>query len=130
MVSVQSIIPGTELYFRLDMSDTLTPAQTGLMLTSLVALLNEQALGGWVRTGFGRFKAEHFALTLDGEQVAVIQRGAKGDYELAEALAPYVEAMRSELAALTVPDLLEFFTARKEAKLTKKAKGGANVEAA
>lgn len=130
MVSVQSIIPGAELYFRLDMSDTLTPAQTGLMLTALVALINEQALGGWVRTGFGRFEAEHFSLTLEGEQIPVLQRGPKGDYQLVEALLPYVEAMRSELSALTVPSLLEFFTARKEAKPTKKAKGEANVEAA
>lgn len=126
MQSLQSIIPGTELYVRIDLADAMTPAQVGLMLCSLVALVNEQGLGGWVRTGFGRFDAEHFTLTIEGEEVAIFERSQKGDYQLAEALSPYVEAMRSELEALTVADLLEFFTPRKEpvaAKTTKKAKG-------
>lgn len=112
MASVQSIIPGTELYVRIDMQDRMTSAQVGLMLSSLADLLNEQALGGWVRTGFGRFEARHFTLTIEGEEFSIFTRGPKGEYVIAEPLAPYVADMRQELSQLTVPDLMTFFVNR------------------
>ena len=125
LVTVQSIIPGVELYFRLDLSDALTPAQIGLVLLSLEALVNEQALGGWCRTGFGKFDATHFRLTVAGEAVDVFTRAENGEYRLAPALNEYVEAMRAEVVQLTVADLVGFFTPRKkpkEAKVSKKSK--------
>lgn len=125
MVSVQSIIPGVDLYVRIDMRDTLTRAQTGLLLCALRDLINEQSLGGWIRTGFGRFDAEHFTLTLEGEEITLFERTEKGDYQLASALTPYVAAMRDELAQVTVASLLEFFLPRKEEKSARKAKEAA-----
>lgn len=122
MVSIQSIVPGVELYVRLDLRDSLTHAQVGLMLCALRDLINEQGLGGWIRTGFGRFDAEHFTLTLEGEEVAIFERGENGDYQLTSALASYVESMRAELAELTAPGLLAFFTPRKEEKAPRKTK--------
>lgn len=121
IVSVQTIIPGTPLYFRLDMADSLSQAQIGLLAASLVALLNEQALGGWVRAGFGKFDAKDFAITLGGGSLPLI-KGEAGKYELADDMAPYLDAMREELAQLTVESLLEFFTNRKPTKEEKKAK--------
>lgn len=113
MVTMQAIIPGTELYVRLDMQDTLSDAQIGLLLASLEALVQEQALGGWVRTGYGRFDVTHFKLTRDGEETGIFEQADNGQYRLTDATTPYIDAMRAEVSALTVEDLMSFFTPRK-----------------
>ena len=109
MVTVQSVIPGTDLYVRVDMADTLTPAQIGLMLCSLESLINEQALGGWIRTGFGKFDARHFDLNHDGEKTEIFEVAENGQCRLSSATQPFIDAMRQEVSALTVDGLMDFF---------------------
>lgn len=127
VVSVQSIIPGTELYVRFDTQDGVTDAQRGLLLCALRDLINEQALGGWVRTGFGKFAAEHFTATIDGEEHPVFELNeARGTYKLTSAMDGYVHAMKKELESLNVAGLMEFFTNKVEkAKKGKKAQEAA-----
>lgn len=120
VVSVQTIIPGTSLYFRLDMVDSLSQAQIGLLASALVDMFNEQALGGWVRAGFGKFDAKEFNLTIGGEPRPFL-KGDAGCYELTDEMKPYLDAMRDELSNLTVSDLMEFFNNRKPTKEEKKA---------
>jgi CRISPR type IV-associated protein Csf2 len=115
MVTVQSIIAGTDLYFHLDLSDTLTPAQVGLVLVSLRDLFNEQALGGWIRAGYGKFAAKGFTITIDGERMEIFT-GTQGGYQLAEPVGVYIEAMRREVESLKSADLMEFFDTRKKAE--------------
>lgn len=123
VVSVQSIIAGTELYVRFDLQDTTTQAQRGLLLCALRDLINEQALGGWIRTGFGRFAAEHFTAMIDGQTVLPVQYNAKtGKVGMTEAVSPLVEAMQSDLDKLTVGSLLEYFTGKTPKEKGKKAK--------
>lgn len=115
IVSVQSIIAGTQMYFRLDLSDSMTSAQVGLMLSSICALFNEQALGGWCRTGFGKYEANEFSLLIDGQKMEFLA-GERGNYMLSETAAPYIEAMNQELSALTSAELMEFFESRQSQK--------------
>lgn len=117
--TVQAIAPGTPMYFRLDMDDALTPAQVGLLLQSLLELVNEQALGGWVRCGFGRYAAD-LTLVRDGNRIPLLVAGDDDAYSLAPAAADYIKAMREELAQLTATELSTFFLptrAEKEKKV-------------
>lgn len=126
VVSVQSIIAGTELYVRFDLQDTTTPAQRGLLLCALRDLINEQALGGWIRNGFGKFTAEHFTANLEDKAFAPFALDDKtGELKLTDAAGPMLEAMKCELAALTVPSLMEFFTGKQPKEKVKKAKEAA-----
>lgn len=116
VVSIQSIIPGVELYARFDMQDHLSDAQIGLFLNALLALVNERALGGWIRAGFGRFEATDFSLTVGGEKMAIFTQLENGEYQLSEALEGYISAMREEISALKVDDLMDFFAPKKADK--------------
>lgn len=126
VVSVQSIIAGTELYVRFDLHNTTTHAQRGLLLCALRDLINEQALGGWIRNGFGKFTAEHFTASLDDEAFAPFEYDDKtGSVKLTNDTRPLLEAMQRELAELTVPTLMEFFTGKKPTEKGTKAKEAA-----
>lgn len=122
VVSVQNIIPGTPLYTRFDMKDSLTPAQVGLLLSALRDLINEQAFGGWIRAGYGKVVPQDFVLNYGGESYSNLFEGKGGKYELAPNVAEFIEAMRAEVDALTSAELLEFFTPRKEAAADKPKK--------
>jgi len=113
--TVQAIAPGTPMYFRLDMDDALTSAQVGILLQSLLDLMNEQALGGWSRCGFGRYAAD-LTLVRDGGRIPLLVAGDNGAYSLTPATAEYIEAMREELAQQTAAELSAFFMPIKPAK--------------
>ena len=89
-------------------------ASTGVTATAAT----EVRLGGMATAG-------SYTLTLEGEEITLFERSEKGDYQLASALTPYVDAMRDELAQVTVASLLEFFIPRKEEKPARKAKEAA-----
>ncbi len=121
IVNIQSIIPGTEMFVHIDLSDTVTKAQIGMAIVALRDLLNEQGLGGWVRTGFGRTKARDFQITIEGESVPLFKIDENGTVGLTESVMDYVGAMREEVSRLTVPEMLAFFVdPEKPAKKDKK----------
>jgi CRISPR type IV-associated protein Csf2 len=77
MSAVEVIISGTPMFFRA----TVRPhndAQFGLFLLSLAGLANAQNLGGWGRTGFGRFTPE---LTVYGRDGHVLGTALRQDPE-------------------------------------------------
>lgn len=124
MFSVQSVIAGTPMYFRLDFADDVTDAHVGMILLSLRDLVTEQRLGGWGRSGMGRFDAT-LTLTRGGETLPVFDTPCASDAAaLSAAVGQFVEAAEAEIQALTVPALTMFFTSResKEDKAAKEAK--------
>lgn len=122
---IESIMAGTPMYFRLDFADDATDGHVGLMLMALRDLVREQALGGWVRTGFGAFDCA-LEMTRHGEPLPVFaQQRASGDAELSDATSDFVTAAREQLAKQTEGELLSFFTARNGDKADKKASKGA-----
>ena len=125
IVSVQTIITGTKLFLHLDLADRLTKAQIGLMVSALLELMNEQALGAMGRMGFGRFIASDIVLRRHDKKVPVFEEGADGAYKLSAAMDSYVEAMREELAAETLETVSPFFSgiSGKSTEKTSKKKG-------
>lgn len=112
--TLDAIIPGTHMYLQVDLQDSLTQAQRGLLFMALADLINEQALGGFVRAGFGRF-APTLEATIDGENVPLFNN-KNGHYTLSSFFDEYVSTVQSELDALTTADLMEFYESRGEKK--------------
>lgn len=124
--SVQVVRPGTQFYFLFDLQDDVTDGHVGLMLMGLQSLVRQQALGGWIRTGFGRFIAD-LVLVRDGARYPVFtSEQASASATLSDAVQSYVDAAKCQLATLTAEEMMLFFTDRpKEEKAEKPAKGKA-----
>lgn len=130
VMSFQAIRAGAPLHFLVDLSDDTNDAHIGLMLLALQALVREQALGGWVRAGLGRFNAD-LQLTRNGMNMNVFKSDANGaQAELSESLQPYVCAAQDALSRLTAAEMMDFFTPRATAaKPAKSAKKSAAAQA-
>lgn len=123
IMNFEAMAIGTKLHFRIDMEDHLTDAQKGLILMSVLELMNEQALGGLVRHGFGRFNVDQMRGVFNGNNVddngnpnSVIAFNEKtGLYELQGVAATYAEAAVEEISKLTIDDMWLFFKPMKEA---------------
>lgn len=114
--NIRAIVPGTNLFCRIDMKDTLTDAQVGLLITSLRDLLNENSLGGYGRIGFGKFRASDFELVRNGNRFPLFREDENGVLMFTEAAADSVQAMQDELATVTSEELAAFWTHLEEAK--------------
>ncbi|RQZ31661.1 type IV CRISPR-associated protein Csf2 [Burkholderia sp. Bp9017] len=113
MMSIQAIAAGTPMYFHLDLADDVSDAHVGLMLLALRALVREQALGGWVRTGLGQFGAR-LSLERDGESFQVFTTDLAGaDATLSDEVSQrYVAAANDALASLSAEVMMDFFMPR------------------
>lgn len=113
IMSLQAIRAGTPLYCLVDFADDSNDAHIGLMLLSVQALVREQALGGWIRAGLGRFNAD-LKLTRNGLTLDIFKAGANGAVaELSDDVAPFVAAALEALAKLTAAEMMAFFMPRK-----------------
>jgi CRISPR type IV-associated protein Csf2 len=124
MFAVESIVRGTPMHFLVDFKDDVSDAHVGLMLLSLQALVREQALGGWIRAGFGRYSA-NLTLTRNGQKYAIFCAGKNAaDATLTdEVQTAFCEPALAALAELTAESMMEFFTPRKVEADAKPAKG-------
>lgn len=109
IMAIQFVQAGTHMHFRMDFHDGVTDAQIGLMLLSLEALVNEKALGGWCRVGFGKYDIPEMDLVRDGERLPVFADAGDGYYKLSDAVSGLVSDARSEVAALSQADMLTYF---------------------
>ena len=134
IMSVQTVISGTPMYFLMDLNDDASDAHVGLMLMSLRELVREQALGGWIRAGMGRFDANLY-LTRNGSTFPVFaDKNARQDAELSEAALKYAAIAIESLQNVTASDLMEFFAPQSEsavsvARKAKKAEKQAETSA-
>jgi hypothetical protein len=124
MFALEGIARGTPLHCLIDLQNDVSDAHVGLLLLSLTALVREQALGGWIRAGFGRYSAD-LTLTRNGQTYKIF---ADGQNAADATLTPEVDAAfckpaREAIATLTVESMMEFFTPRVEEKEGKPAKG-------
>jgi CRISPR type IV-associated protein Csf2 len=127
MFAVESIARGTPMYCLIDLANDVSDIHVGLMLLSLQSLVREQALGGWIRAGMGRYDAD-LTLTRNGQTYPVFAPGQNGaDATLTDDVfrafcAPAQEAMQK----LTAQEMMEFFTPRTLDKEEAKAKKAAS----
>lgn len=78
MMTVEAVMPGTPMYFNLEGAGYLSPAQTGLMLLAVESMVAENAFGGWIRNGFGKYNASELTITTeDGQESLFIKDGGK-----------------------------------------------------
>ena len=112
MFSLEYNVPGMPMYFLLDMQDDVTDEHIGLMLLSLRDLVREQALGGWVRIGFGRFVPD-LKLTHNGQTMPIFEETENlGSIELHSQVQSLVDSATNAINAMTTEELMEFFVAR------------------
>lgn len=109
MMKIQVIQAGAPMYFRMDFNDGVTDAQIGLMVQSMEALVNEQALGGWSRIGLGKYNVLEMNLVREGETMPVFVGGEGDAYRLHDSLGEYVSQAKEEVAALTLEEMLSYF---------------------
>lgn len=117
MFSVETIMRGTPMYCLIDLQNDASDAHVGLLLLSLQALVREQALGGWIRTGFGRYSAD-LTLTRNDQRYQIFVDGQdSADATLtAEIHALFCVPAIAAMCTLTAESMMEFFTPRAVAK--------------
>lgn len=123
IMAAETIAIGTQLHFRVDLEDHLTDAQKGLVLLAIKDLCNEQALGGMVRHGWGKFKAE-LSGVFNGNNVddngnpnpVIALNKDTGLYELQGLAKAYGDNAMDEINKLTIEDMWLFFKANKVEK--------------
>lgn len=117
MFTVESIMRGTPMYCLIDLQNDASDAHVGLLLLALQALVREQALGGWIRTGFGRYSAD-LVLTRNGQRYQIFADGQDAaDATLtAEVHAAFCVPAIAAIGTLTAESMMEFFTPRAAAK--------------
>lgn len=107
MAAIQTVAAGTPMFFSMDLEDYLSDEQVGLAILSLVDLIKESALGGYVRAGCGKVIPTGLSVIRDGEefplfsdeQTMTLSNQAKALADLAEAA----------IANLTINDMAPFF---------------------
>ena len=112
MMKIEVIAPGTPMYFRLDFDDGVTDAQVGLMLQSLQAVVDDNALGGWTRAGLGKYSIVRMNLMRNGVEFRVFKEEADG-YSLHESVMPFALSAQEQVAALSRDEMLSYFTSSK-----------------
>ena len=124
MYSIEAIIRGTPLYWLIDLANDATDEHVGLLLLSLQDLVREQALGGLIRNGFGRYSA-NLTLTREGQKYTIFQDGKNAaDATLTDDVyKAFCEPALAAIQKLTAQDMMEFFTPRAKPKDEKAVKG-------
>jgi len=116
IMSYQAIMAGTPMYFLLDFQDDCSDKHIGMMLLALRDLVREQALGGWVRAGLGRYTT-NLTLTRDGEAFPVFtSNAAAGDATLSAASQTFADVATEAMSLLSADDMMAFFLPREVAQ--------------
>lgn len=137
IMAIEVVARGTPLHCLIDIADDATDAHVGMLLLALRNLVREQALGGWIRCGMGRFSAD-LKLTRNGHtyQIFKADENAANATLTDEVQQAFCATAQQAIDALTSEEMMEFFTPRKEdesdeAKPARKGKkAAAETEAA
>lgn len=119
MLGVESICAGVDMHFRIDVSPDLTEAQVGVILLALEDLANQNYLGGWGRTGFGRFSVQ--ALVVDLPSFDIDETVTEGLYEgekfsvANDTLTELTDAGKEALQSVDRDEIIDYFTPREVA---------------
>lgn len=117
MFTVESVAAGTKMYCLFDIANDATDAHVGLLLLALEGLVRQQALGGYIRCGFGRYTAD-LTLTRNDQTFQVFTQGANAaNARLSdEVRETFVKAALRALEKLTATEMAEFYTPQKKDK--------------
>jgi CRISPR type IV-associated protein Csf2 len=119
MLGVESICAGVDMHFRIDVSPDLTEAQIGVVLLALEDLANQNYLGGWGRTGFGRFSIRALIVDLPSFDIdeTVIEGLYKGEvFSVSnETLIELTDAGKEALQSVDRDEMIDYFTPREVA---------------
>lgn len=107
----EAVAPGTPMYFRMDMADTLSPEQAGLLILCLRDLLEEGEFGGYVRLGLGKVNVREMKFVMDGTAMPLFEDNRA--LKLADKAAKLVDLAEAAIEKLTVEDMNRFFTSSK-----------------
>jgi len=110
----EAIRAGTPMYFRIDLAEDATEAHVGMMLLALRDLVRDQALGGKVSNGRGKFTANLKLVNGNGGLPVFDNEQAGEGANLNPALKNYVKSAQDGIAACTYKGIVEFFTPREQ----------------
>lgn len=112
MQSFRAVTPGVPLYLRMDMVDTLSPAQTGLLILCLRDLLEDGEFGGYIRCGLGKMAVREMKLVADGETFPLFDD--EENLTLSVKAAELAKLAEAEVEALTPEQMALFFNSKGE----------------
>jgi CRISPR type IV-associated protein Csf2 len=112
MQSFRAVTPGTPLYLRLDMDDTLTPAQVGLIILCLRDLLEDGTFGGYVRCGLGKMAVREMKMVVDGDTFPLFDN--EDGLILSVKATELTKLADAEITALTPEQMSLFFNSKGE----------------
>ena len=106
LTATQVVSPGVPFHFRVELCGT--EAQLGFLLLSVERFAQNQALGGRVAKGFGRFRLHGLHLTTVGSDVEPSTVFVEGQHVLSEDFAAHVSAAKAVVDAYTTETLAIF----------------------
>lgn len=116
ILGVESICAGVDMHFRIDVSPDLSTAQVGTLLIALEDMANVNYLGGWGRTGFGRFKIK--AVDVDIPALDIKETVVDGLYDgdtfsfNNSALSELTSEGHEAISAIDRDEMMDYFTPR------------------
>jgi CRISPR type IV-associated protein Csf2 len=77
--AIEYVVPGTRFYSELNVdTERAGLGALGLLIHALAAFANKQAIGGWIRLGFGRFESEFDLLVPENIRVPLLLKTEAG----------------------------------------------------
>ena len=131
ILTYDAISAGTPMFFRAEFAAGIGPHHIGLFLLALQDLVREQALGGKVAAGLGRFTASLRVVSGEGANPVFTESPVGMDATLTpQMVATYVEPARQVIAGITYEAMADFFTARRSEEERRVRKGRRTEKAA
>lgn len=108
MSAIEVVVPGVDMFFRVDLAERVQDHHIGLMLMCVADLVKADALGGWTRAGLGTFKADLHVYE-DSDLLSPLLTGEGRNAHLHEDLVKFETAAADALAAIDPRELDGFF---------------------
>lgn len=109
MSAIEALAPGTNLYFRIHLDDSVNDAQAGFLMLTVADMVKQNRLGGWGRNGLGTFIAD-LSVYEDGEHLSPLLSQEGRNVSLHSDLEAFETAANDSLAALDVAAIDAFFS--------------------
>lgn len=101
MMNVELVRAGTRFYFNLELFESATPSQAGLMLMSIQQLVEKNQLGGLIAKGCGKFNAKELKIIANGEECDLFSPDGKSLNESCEFIYDSLKAVNDSLNSMT-----------------------------
>lgn len=121
--ALEHVAPGVHFALRLDLTES-SEAQAGLLLSSVLALVGLNRIGGQGRRGFGRFLLQSFVVERDGEQKLLASRLSETDLSVSSYGQDLMNKWEQERSSMTAGEFEAYAKSMDVAAEKPKGKAG------